>query len=511
MLTPPYHFSTVAAPHTPWIDLAGGARSLTPEILYRGSLPASRNLTFVKRLGIRTLVVLRKKQLKDDDPLIKWTQKRGIDLRWIKAEAMGEEKLGMGKGEVGEVLKIILDPKAYPVYIADTDGISHTTLVVACLRKLQGWHMDCIVNEICRFEPDHDDLPLVPFITSYLSTVPSSSSSSSSSSSTAEATLVLPPPPYPSWLWPPSLSTSPTQAKSARERAASAAMPPPPVPQTQALPFPHPLTARKHPTMRLTFPPAPLPSPSTAGAASPTLSANNPAYTGGPGNLSRVSSRRDKSLAPPASPVLPQSLAAEDEGLLGHAAGLISAGLSGISHVLAGAHEDRPSASADTARDRQRSTTGQSVIAGTGPGARLGRQVSFHSDAERDRDRDRDRQASSASNPASDHGSSSYTPQIYSYGLSTTSSPTKLSREMTISSSSQNTNTSDSPESLDSDQERANVDDDDDDLLEDRLDDEEDEEDDEDEDEEDEDDDDDDDDQQPTSQYISALDLAGFS
>jgi hypothetical protein len=30
------------------------------------------------------------------------------------------------------------------------DGISHTTLVVACLRKLQGWHSDCIVNEIYR-------------------------------------------------------------------------------------------------------------------------------------------------------------------------------------------------------------------------------------------------------------------------------------------------------------------------------------------------------------------------
>lgn len=45
---------------------------------------------------------------------------------------------------------MILDPALYPLYIADVDGVSHTTLVVACLRKLQGWHMDSIIDEISR-------------------------------------------------------------------------------------------------------------------------------------------------------------------------------------------------------------------------------------------------------------------------------------------------------------------------------------------------------------------------
>lgn len=46
--------------------------------------------------------------------------------------------------------QILLDTMAYPMYIADVDGISHTTLAVAALRKLQGWHMTSIIDEIFR-------------------------------------------------------------------------------------------------------------------------------------------------------------------------------------------------------------------------------------------------------------------------------------------------------------------------------------------------------------------------
>jgi hypothetical protein len=103
MLTPPYHFSIVACPASSQIqdDIA------TPsQILYRGSIPATRNLPFLKRLGLRTVVYCRKKELKEDDPLVRWSKKRGSELKWVKAEGMSEEKLGMGKSEVGEVLKV---------------------------------------------------------------------------------------------------------------------------------------------------------------------------------------------------------------------------------------------------------------------------------------------------------------------------------------------------------------------------------------------------------------------
>lgn len=142
MLTPPLHYSIVACPLTP--------SSNADEVLYRGSIPVRRNIAFLDRLRIRTLLYLRKKELGQDDPMSVWAALRGVDLRWVKAERMSEEKLGMGKSEVGEVMRTILDRSAYPLYIADIDGISHTTLVVACLRKMQGWHIDSIIGEMCR-------------------------------------------------------------------------------------------------------------------------------------------------------------------------------------------------------------------------------------------------------------------------------------------------------------------------------------------------------------------------
>ena len=107
MLTPPYHFSIVACPSTSQIqdDLS------TPlQILYRGSIPSTRNLPFLKRLGLRTVIYCRKKELKEDDPLMRWSKKRGSELKWVKAEGMSEEKLGMGKNEIGDVLKVGLPP-----------------------------------------------------------------------------------------------------------------------------------------------------------------------------------------------------------------------------------------------------------------------------------------------------------------------------------------------------------------------------------------------------------------
>lgn len=98
MITPPYHFSTVAAPIGPEVE--------SSQILYRGSIPAARNASFLRRLGIRTLIYLRKKEYKQDDPLVVWAGKQCIDLRWVKAEKMEEEALGMEPEHVTDVLKV---------------------------------------------------------------------------------------------------------------------------------------------------------------------------------------------------------------------------------------------------------------------------------------------------------------------------------------------------------------------------------------------------------------------
>jgi hypothetical protein len=102
MLTPPYHFSIVACPA---ISQVQDDPKAPAQILYRGAIPATRNLPFLRRLGLKTVIYCRKKELKEDDVFVRWSRKREIDLRWIKAEGMGEEKLGLGKNEISDVLK----------------------------------------------------------------------------------------------------------------------------------------------------------------------------------------------------------------------------------------------------------------------------------------------------------------------------------------------------------------------------------------------------------------------
>jgi hypothetical protein len=435
MLTPPFHFSIVACPAATQLqptqaqtqdDIAGPS-----QILYRGSIPATRNLPFLKRLGLKTVVYCRKKELKVDDVLVRWAKKRAIDLRWVKAEGMGEEKLGMGKTEIGDVLKVsadsrgrkltiqtVLDPSCYPLYIADLDGVSHTTLIVACLRKLQGWHLDSIINEITRFEPEYEDLPLIAFINAYL--VPSS-----------DTPFTLPSPPYPAWLWPSNPANIPPTSTSARphsrERTSSSAGSTP----TSILPFPHPLTARRHPTMKLTFPAAPAapPAPASVSSQSPQLAAQNPNV-----NLSRVSSIR----SPAIKPVDP-----EHPGLVGAATNLISTGLSRVASAVGGV-------------DAQ--------------SKRLSRNVSFEND------------------------------EAYHEWRGRTTGPTSpdgLSRQMTIASSDEESDVEVEVPTGGREGEEQDGD-------------EEDDEEDEDEEEEDEEEEEEDEDVQPPSQYISALDLAGF-
>ncbi|WVQ67677.1 uncharacterized protein L199_005881 [Kwoniella botswanensis] len=460
MLTPPYHFSIVACPSS--------LTSNGPEILYRGSIPAPRNKSFIRRLNIRTIVVLRKKALKEDDPLVVWTKKRRIQMKWIKAEEMGEEKLGMGKNEVLEVLKIILDIKSYPLYIADIDGISHTTLIVACLRKLQGWNMECIINEICRFEPEYLDLPLLPFIQSFLSL------------NTSDSSLILPQPPYPGWLWP-GPTTQPGQGNSSgsnmgksRDRSGStlSSSSTQSTTNTTTLPFPHPLSIRKHPTMKLTFPILPPPPPASGGGMGQGVT---PPMGSSPMiGLSRVNSRREK---------IPTN---EDGSIIGQAVNNIS----NSNNIQQPQNEESTKAQGEFGNDNK-----------------LGRTVSFHSMSERQsqlQSQSLPKQAQTQAQVSEPKSKSTITPT-----QSNQSSPLKLSREQTHTTST----TSSDLESTEGEEDmvgdgrlpRSEYQDDDDEYYEDEDEDEY-----EEEEEEEDEDDDDDEGNEPTSQYISALDLAGF-
>ena len=163
MLTPPRHFAITACPPVPVpfstlppdTSTPPAKADDAPEILYRGAIPDTRNIAFLRRLRLKTILVLSPKEPKDVEsfapgskggpgsgpsgsnvggggmngdvqnlmagsskarsrltPLGRMKKKEGVDVRWIKVDRMGEEKLGMGKTEVGEVLKVRIVPHA---------------------------------------------------------------------------------------------------------------------------------------------------------------------------------------------------------------------------------------------------------------------------------------------------------------------------------------------------------------------------------------------------------------
>ncbi|OXG30338.1 hypothetical protein C361_00171 [Cryptococcus neoformans Tu259-1] len=512
MVTPPKHLAIAAAlpPHA--------------HTLYRAALPAPANLPFLPRLPLATILLLCPAPLPADHHLCTWARQHAVRIEWVAADEMNEEKLGMGRAEVVHALKMILDPALYPLYIADVDGVSHTTLVVACLRKLQGWHMDSIIDEISRFEPNYQDLPLVPFINAFCA--PASSSAGSSSASPTTDQFTLPPPPYPAWLWPCPPSAQPRPRPRDRSSSTPAATPI----SFNPLPFPHPLTARKHPTMRLVFPPLPpqsqpqlqpLSTPGQSqspGQQQQTLLLNSP----GPiapilpspahSDISRMSSlrhQREKTIPhaqspPPLPPLPPPAIPAKndaqspgpsvgpgaerinrggakstnngggvsdrigsgspEEGVLGVAANIVNASLNGIASVLSSAGVTPPQAE-EQANQAALETP---------------------KDDEREGERERERQSKNDLAKAATNSARSM-------------NAFNMSREPTLSSSDvAESSTSGVTASADDVEDEDHLGESDDEEDEDDYDDEEEEEEEEEE------------DIRATSQYISALDLAGF-
>jgi hypothetical protein len=93
LLLPPYHLSLVLS------------SPKSSESIYRGSYPHARNLRFLRRLQLRTIVSLTPAPL--PAATLAWAEKEGIECVWFEVGAAGEESLGSGlKDGVKEALQV---------------------------------------------------------------------------------------------------------------------------------------------------------------------------------------------------------------------------------------------------------------------------------------------------------------------------------------------------------------------------------------------------------------------
>eukprot|EP00961_Rhodomonas_salina_P018029 242562-Rhodomonas_salina.1 len=138
--------------------------------VYRGAYPTLKNFSFLKSLGLKTIISLIPEQPTEDlsdfcvSENIDHIHKMGELLRCCCAQSGSQlimcrpcavekrkEDVTVSIKDVAEVVSIIIRRSKLPVYIHCLDGSETTGLVICCLRRLQAWHPECVVNEFCRF------------------------------------------------------------------------------------------------------------------------------------------------------------------------------------------------------------------------------------------------------------------------------------------------------------------------------------------------------------------------
>lgn len=138
--------------------------------LLRGSVPRSRNISFLELQDVHTLIALTPTSLYDETQLeinkdlIEHIERNGMEYLHFPSDSSVKDK-GKNRGvpitheQVINILEVILRKKSGTVYIYCWNGGQITSLVIACLRKIQMWSSVSIIDEFVRFSEsaNHND------------------------------------------------------------------------------------------------------------------------------------------------------------------------------------------------------------------------------------------------------------------------------------------------------------------------------------------------------------------
>lgn len=143
VLRPPEHFAIVE------------------QSLYRSTMPSSANFPFLKTLGLRHVIILSQDSLTAS--VTAFFNENSITVSHTGAEAGRSGRSGRSQAwkthawkpiedeVVKSSLELLLRADVQPLLICDTSGVRRVGVVVGCLRRLQWWNLNSIVNEYRSF------------------------------------------------------------------------------------------------------------------------------------------------------------------------------------------------------------------------------------------------------------------------------------------------------------------------------------------------------------------------
>ncbi|KAI8892196.1 tyrosine phosphatase family-domain-containing protein [Globomyces pollinis-pini] len=162
---------------------------MVQEEIYRGGYPKQRNIPFLKRLDLKTIIsltpnpvdivdllnnegsgnhnnrdsVINKLDLKlntienknnNIDPISNNGNESQIQYIHIKTDKPKEDNIPISFSKINQILLLLIDTNNYPIYIHCLDGSIVTSLVILCFRKLQCWPLQASLAEAGRFLKD---------------------------------------------------------------------------------------------------------------------------------------------------------------------------------------------------------------------------------------------------------------------------------------------------------------------------------------------------------------------
>lgn len=124
--------------------------------VYRGAYPREINFPFLQSLQLKTIISLTPEPItpQTDAKLCQFIKDNNIQLIHIECEKLGKGKkrgVPLGYTAVLTAIDYIIHSQHSPIYIHCLNGGQVTSLLVACLRKLQFWSSLTIFNEFINF------------------------------------------------------------------------------------------------------------------------------------------------------------------------------------------------------------------------------------------------------------------------------------------------------------------------------------------------------------------------
>ncbi|RKP09958.1 protein-tyrosine phosphatase, partial [Thamnocephalis sphaerospora] len=123
--------------------------ALVSPFIYRSSFPKRRNFSFLKRLGLKSILTLILEEYPEQNQ--KFMAESGIRLFQFGVAGNKEPFVDIPEDVICAALAVLLDRRNHPILIHCNKGKHRTGCLIGCLRKLQHWSHTSIFDEYRRY------------------------------------------------------------------------------------------------------------------------------------------------------------------------------------------------------------------------------------------------------------------------------------------------------------------------------------------------------------------------